>query len=623
MEKTGPRPCFSIAASGFPGAGFLDTFFILPYNVLYFDVRYSAFLPIGTCSEMKGEKSLENQELRKDQAVNNDQENPAGQNGATGTAGSAVSGYSEKTLTIDKDSTINLLVNQSGEDDLTIDLVQVFYNMKEKAGIYVWTILLCMVAGVSLALVYYQLTKAPETVYSAVTLTYEVDNEDEEDPEAPDRIMVQDLTAPDSKGELDLNQITSSTVLQEALEGIELSTYVSLNNLQRNISIQRILSDESRRDQEILSSMLENKNEGAYLQMQEMEYSYRNTFVVSLSNGFGEEGSRTKTYLRGGELALLLERILDAWNHYLVTTYAELKLPDDAVSAISIEELDIPESVDQIREAINTMYSYSEGQSDEVKAYRSYQTGYTLTDLMERMQLLLNTEVENLSAYVFSNGIAADRARVIDNYRYRLLMAQTELKEINENTAAIRKLLDNYKNDQILVASTSAEGDETAQTVQTNTAYYNELLVQQVENEQLAAQKRQEVIEYESRISALNNAENVVTQAEIDAVEDELSALLSKSEDLVRQLRSHMSEIFSTDFYNTLADHSVAISDSKGFLSAASKKMIIGLALGLLIGLGLWFIGGLLPELTKGRDDTGRKAEASEKAEAVRKEAEA
>ena len=102
-----------------------------------------------------------------------------------------------------------------------------------------------------------------------------------------------------------------------------------------------------------------------------------------------------------------------------------------------------------------------------------------------------------------------------------------------------------------------------------------------------------------------------------------MSALLSKSEDLVRQLRSHMSEIFSTDFYNTLADHSVAISDSKGFLSAASKKMIIGLALGLLIGLGLWFMGGLLPELTKGRDDTGRKAEASEKAEAVRKGAEA
>jgi hypothetical protein len=319
----------------------------------------------------------------------------------------------------------------------------------------------------------------------------------------------------------------------------------------------------------------------------------------------------------------LLERILDAWNHYLVKTYAEMKLPDDAVSAISIEELDIPESVDQIREALNAMYSYSEGQSDEVKAYRSYQTGYTLTDLMERMQLLLNTEVENLSAYVFSNGIAADRARVIDNYRYRLLMAQTELKEINENTAAIKKLLDNYKNDQILVASTSAEGDEAAQTVQTNTAYYNELLVQQVENEQLAAQKRQEVIEYESRISALNNAENVVTQAEIDAVEDELSALLSKSEDLVQQLRSHMSEIFSTDFYNTLADHSVAISDSKGFLSAASKKMIIGLALGLLIGLGLWFMGGLLPELTKGRDDAGRKAEAGEKAEAVRKEAEA
>lgn len=563
------------------------------------------------------------QELRNDEEVTKRQETAADQQRTTKSSDFSAPGLSDRSKTADRDSTINLLINQSGENALAIDLVQVFYNMKDKTGVYIWVTLLCVFLGVCLSLVQYQVTKAPETMYSAVTLTYEIDNEDEEDPEAPQRIIVPDLTAPDGEGELDLNQITSSTVLQEALEGMDLSTPVSLNNLQRNISIERILSEESRRDQEILSSMLENKNEGAYQQMQEMEFGYRNSFVVSLTNGFGAEDSRTKTYLRSDELSLLLERVLDSWNHYLVNTYTGLKLPDDAIAAISVEELDIPESVDQIREAINAMYSYSDAQTDEVKAYRSYQTGRTLTDLMERMQLLLNTEVENLSAYVFLNGIAADRTKVIDNYRYRLLMAETELKEINEHTAAIKRLLENYKNDQIFVSSTTAEGDETTQTVQTNTAYYNELLVQQVENERLAAQKRQEVIEYESRIAALNSAENVVTQAEIEAVETELSTLILKSEELTKQLRSHMSEIFSTDFYNTLAEHSVALSDSDSFLAAASKKMILGLALGLLIGIGLWFMGGLIPEFTKGRDNAGRKIEVSGKTETVRKEAEA
>ena len=515
-------------------------------------------------------------------------------------------------LTIDRESQINLVVNHPAEEEITIDLVQVFRNMKERAHIYIWVTLLFMVLGVCVTYAHYRITKTPEVVYSAVTLTYEIDNENSEDPTEPKRIPVSDLTAPDGEGELDLSQITSSTVLLEALNGLDLSTDISLSNLQQNLSIQRVLSEESGRAQEILSSMLENKNEGAYEQMQNMDYTYRNTFVVSLTNGFGEEGSRTKTYLRSDELSLLLERVLDAWNNYLVKTYADLKLPDDAVAAINIEELDIPESVDQIREAILALYSYSDGQPEEVKAYRSFETGDTLTDLMARMQLLIDTEVEYLSAYVFSNGIAVDRVNVIDNYRYRLLVAETELKEINENTEAIKKLLDSYKNDQIFVASTTVEGEETsAQTVQTNTAYYNELLEKQVENEKLAAQKRQEIIEYESRIAALNSAENVVKQSDIAATEEELNALIEKSEEMTREVRDHMSEVFSTDFYNTMAEHSVALGTSVSFLKAASKKLFFGLLTGLLIGLFLWFIDALIPEFTKGRE-TAEKGPDSE-----------
>ena len=72
-----------------------------------------------------------------------------------------------------------------------------------------------------------------------------------------------------------------------------------------------------------------------------------------------------------------------------------------------------------------------------------------------------------------------------------------------------------------------------------------------------------------------------------------------------------MSEVFSTDFYNTMAEHSVALGTSVSFLKAASKKLFFGLLTGLLIGLFLWFIDALIPEFTKGRE-TAEKGSDSE-----------
>ncbi|MBP5265920.1 MAG: hypothetical protein J6Z06_03760, partial [Lachnospiraceae bacterium] len=77
----------------------------------------------------------------------------------------------EKSLSIEKDSQINVVVNRQGEDDV-IDLMRVFHNMKVKGRIYVWVMILLLVIGVCVPLLLYQLSGPGKEyrVSSAVTL---------------------------------------------------------------------------------------------------------------------------------------------------------------------------------------------------------------------------------------------------------------------------------------------------------------------------------------------------------------------------------------------------------------------------------------------------------------------
>ena len=155
-------------------------------------------------------------------------------------------------------------------------------------------------------------------------------------------VINEDGTRAIKREELDLTQITSSFVLQNAMDGMALSQPIQLDALRKNVVVERILSEDSRRQQEVASSMVEAKSVNAYQQVQDLQLRYENTFIVSLSNGFSSgDDDRNKVELKGFELRQLLDRILSAYNDYLVETYPYLKLPDDEISVIDTESYDL------------------------------------------------------------------------------------------------------------------------------------------------------------------------------------------------------------------------------------------------------------------------------------------
>ena len=510
---------------------------------------------------------------------------------------------SEKLQT-DRDSQINVVVNSQGEDDM-IELTSVFRNMKALCPLYVWIILLLAVLGVSLPLLLYQFTKPNTRVASVVTLDYDVVYEPDLSVTPTVSVIptpepVRDLTAPDGT-ELDLSQITSSYVLQNALSGLVLSKEISITQLRDNIRVERILTEDSRRQQEVASKMLADKNSGAYAQLQSVELTYVNQFVVSLENGFGSEEDGKKIYLEDDELCSLLDRVLNSYNDYLAMNYADFKLPGDEISVIDTEGLDIMESLDLLRSAMDNLYRYCDEQTDEVKAYRSWRDGRSLSDLMQTLETAREVNVEYLYSHVYANSIAKNRSEMLSKYRYQLREAQTKLDVANENIATTEEILKNYKHDQIFVEN---QESDSSKSTRITTDYYNKLILQQAQNYDDKASLEITIDDLKAKIENLQ-ADSQVTDTEKAKVE--LAKAMEVCSEVYNSICEQMEEVMAAPFYTTFADSSAAQGKSVGFLSACMKKMVLGAILGVFLGCCLWFVSAFAAEIRRAGRKTSDK----------------
>ncbi|MBR5960540.1 MAG: hypothetical protein IKZ98_06055 [Clostridia bacterium] len=460
----------------------------------------------------------------------------------------------------------------------------------------------------------YQFTKAPLTVSSVVTLRYEAPIE--EDAEAiregkktlkeAEFELVKDLTAPDGT-ELDLNQITSSYVLQTALDSMALSKPITADVLRNNIGIRTVLTEESQRVREALAGLADAKNADAYKQLQTAEMKYKNRFIVTLSNGFGDEDSKSKIELKDSELKLLLDRVLTVYNEYLVRTYADVKLPDDAFSIIDTQELDVLDSLDQLRAGLDDLYNYCDAKTDTVKNYRSWKSGRSLTDWMETLQTFKSINVDYLYAMVSENAITRDKTALLTSWKYMMRMAQNDLDRTNVNIAEIEKLLKSYKNDEVFI---SMQESDAAKSTKTATEYYNSLILQQTEYYDKAAELKTSIADYEDRIKRLD----AKTRTDVTtSVEEELARSMASAQSMYANVREHMEELFTSQMYTTFEDHSAPQGKEQSFITANLKKIIIFVVLFEALGCGLWFLAGLAPEFSKGRKESESGKEAAAK----------
>ncbi len=485
-------------------------------------------------------------------------------------------------------SQINLVMNHPAEEEDTIDLGNVFRTMKKQRRKYLLLMLLFMVVGVSIALLVYQFTKEPGKVSSVVTLKYEVNGQ-----------AVTDMTAPDGS-ELDLSMFTSSYVLNNALNGLTLSQPVSLESLRNNLSIQKIITKDSRRQQELISSMMENKDKEAYEQLGTMHLVYQNNFLVNLQNGFstGLSDDSKKVYLTSEEMQVLLERVISSYNDYLYHTYADLKLPGDEISVIDYTNLDVLDSLDQLSTGMDDLYAYCDSRSDEMKAYRSFKTGHSLNDLMDSIRVLESVDINYLRSYVYYNSITDDADSILTKYEYQLRQKEMQIEELKEKIATNDAILNSYQNDSVFVSSLD---NATNMTTETTTEYYNQLVMTQADYYETLSSLTASAEILESRITRL---EEIQASNEVaPEVHTEQERIFRNATDLYGNISDQVTELMETPFHMNYLDHTAAQGENESFLKAGMKNMLIGAGAGIAITFAIWFMAALIPEMFGNKEE--------------------
>ena len=498
-----------------------------------------------------------------------------------------------------KDTRIQLMVNRPENASPAVDLGRIFRNVKAKSRVFAWVVVLCLVVGMAAPLLMYQFQKKTQSVTSVVTLRYDVI--------LPDGTTepVSYLVTPEGEN-LDLGMVTASSVLKEAVGGLTLSAPVTLNNLRSNITVARVLTEESSRTKEALAGLAEAKSASAYERLENTEMKYQNRFVVSLANGFGDAESGKKE-LTQEELRIVLNRILDAYNNYLVKQYADVHLPEDEVSVIDPETQDLPEVLESLNTALNNLYTYCTERGETVRAYRSWQTGLSLNDWMETIRLIQSVSVDSLDTDVYSKGLMKDKETAALTFLYRQRILQAELDEINKTIEDNALMLKNYQNSEVLLSM--QEADTTRAAVFT-TNYYNDLVLLQQEAYVKAAGLRTQIAEMQNRLDRLNG---VTAAGDVAEAKEDVLNVLETVRNIQAGIRAHMTELFENPLYTTYSEHSAPQGETESFLSACSTNMILGGLAGVLVACMIWILSALAQELRRIREESDLKAKTDGK----------
>lgn len=512
-----------------------------------------------------------------------------------------MSDLNEKLISASKDenSKVEVLIKRDESNQAEeLDLLHIFVNMGKKRRIYAWLIIISLLIGLAVPMLMAEMSERREEVSSVITLNY---------PGA------EKLIAPDNTP-LDVSYISSSYILQNALNKTKLSTPISAAALAANMKVERLLTENTRQNLEVMSQLMESTNKSAVSEVLSVDYQYENQIIITLTNGFGNKDSNNKVFLPGAELATLLNNITEEYNDYFFDTYSRFALPDDDIANVDMASMDYIERLDSMLDILNVLSRYCNDKDKEAYlSYRSKLDGMSFKDIYECVKLVKDIDIDYLYAYVFYNCIALDRTTTVTKYEYALRNSQQALKVLAENIETNANVISNYKNDNILVASADGATNQISSSV---TDYYNELILKQAQYYQDKADTLTAIDNLNDKISGFKTSAS--TQQQLDYVESELKSIYNITSALYGLVKEHANEIINSDFYQDSYITIVGAQyEGQGIFSSATiKKAVIGAVVGVVLAVVVWCCDGLIMEF---RLSNAKKEEYEAKKRAAEK----
>ncbi|MBQ9826397.1 MAG: hypothetical protein IJM61_04385 [Firmicutes bacterium] len=481
----------------------------------------------------------------------------------------------------DASQKVELYVNHQSEGDGEISLVNVFRNMGAKKKVFLRLIAILLIVGLIVPLFMAEISRKDPDTSAVVKLTYEnVDGKTDEE-KKPDRLSF------------------SSSVIAAALDKTKLKDQISVSRVEANLKVEQLLTESVRQRIEVLQEQI--KASGSTVgQAATIALEYEDTYIVTLNNGFGEEGSSRKVYLSSSEISDLLNNIIKEYNNYLYETKADYDLPEGDLSDAATGDLDYLESLDLIKTVMTAFKKYCDEKAELYPEYTSPSNGLTFSDLSAVISSFNDVDLNYLSATLISGGISKTPADLLNRLQFSLRNAKLELSKVEGNIASVQKIIDEYKNE---IISVTGSDDQAKQNAMITTEYYNDMVLSQVELYDRQAELNQTIADLEKRVVAFGGE---VSPEELAKADADFNKVYENATEVYELVTGYAKEFINSDtIMNGFMNTTSAQTKAESFFSPSNlKKAVIGGVAGAVIACCLWFAAGFIDEFRKeGREN--------------------
>ena len=297
----------------------------------------------------------------------------------------------EEAQPLEDSKKIDLYINNNQEDqEQGISIMNVFSTLGKRFKIFGWLILSTFLVGLLVPTLMYQLKDKNEQAVSILSLDY-AEADEGKDPNGND---------------LDITYLKSSYIVNNALNNVTLSKKLSTAQVQNNIQITGILTDETKQQKEILDKLLLEKNNEYGKLIQQFTLKYRPQYVITIGNVF--KTNNDKVVLPSNDLQHLLSAITEAYSEYFVETYQEKTLPNDYLSAVNEETLDYLETLDEVSNSMNYLAKYCDEKAALLPNFRTTD-GISFSELSKTIKRLKSTDIDYIYSYISLNNVYKDK----------------------------------------------------------------------------------------------------------------------------------------------------------------------------------------------------------------------
>lgn len=468
---------------------------------------------------------------------------------------------------------IDLYINNpNGEEDVAgISIMNIFINMRKRFHIYVFVIIALFLLGLVSTVIVAQAKPKKDDTIAVLGFNYE----------GADKGL-------DPKGNtLDVTYLKSSYIIQNALDSASLSTNVNVSEVQANIRIDGILTDETRQQLEVIRAQIEKDAKSAE-KLEDFELKYKPQYIITLSNNF-KRGNSTIT-INSNDLSHLLVSIMNSYKTYFNETYRDEALPNDYLSTLNTETLDYLDILDNVKTSLTYLKEYCNDKNEYVPNFRNSK-GLSYTDLADMINVLSNSDIDYIYSFIYLNDIYKDPQTALTNYKYQKRQAELSLSETNDRIDTVQTSIDNYQPDKIVVNDPATN---TQTTIDRTSDYYNGLVNELTTLNEKKTSLNTEITILSEKITRVEGATPTAEQKTKAA--EYVTTALANAQEMYKVVNSHTQELFNSNAYKNSYMESIQTQQTEGLMSNA-KTVIIGTLAGLFIGLVIWGLDGLILEI--------------------------